>query len=85
MALHEKELLEALSSSRILTAMITPAVLISACGTLIFSTASRLGRIFDRVNVMKEEVEEIYPCNPTSLARFRQDGRLRSIIPLSTQ
>jgi len=56
MAIHEKEILEALSSSRILTSMITPAVLISACGTLIFSTSARLGRIFDRVNVMKGEV-----------------------------
>lgn len=59
MAVHEKEILEALSSSRILTSMITPAVLISACGTLIFSTSARLGRIFDRVNVMKGEVEAI--------------------------
>lgn len=59
MAVHEKELLEALSSSHILTSMITPAVLISACGTLIFSTSARLGRIFDRVNVMKGEVEAI--------------------------
>ena len=59
MALHEKEIIEALSSSRILTSMITPAVLISACGTLIFSTSARLGRIFDRVNVMKGEVEAI--------------------------
>lgn len=59
MAIYEKEMLEALSSSRILTSMITPAVLISACGTLIFSTSARLGRIFDRVNVMKGEVEDI--------------------------
>jgi len=59
MAMHEKELLDALSSSRILTSMITPAVLISACGTLIFSTSARLGRIFDRVNVMKTEIESI--------------------------
>jgi hypothetical protein len=59
MALLEKETLEALSSSRILTSMITPAVLISACGTLIFSTSARLGRIFDRVNVMKVEVEAL--------------------------
>ncbi len=59
MAIHEKELLEALSSSRILTSMITPAVLISACGTLIFSTSARMGRIFDRINVMKGEVEAI--------------------------
>jgi hypothetical protein len=59
MTLTDKELLEALSSSRILTSMITPAVLISACGTLIFSTSARMGRIFDRVNVMKGEVEAV--------------------------
>lgn len=59
MALPDREILEALSSSRILTSMITPAVLISACGTLIFSTSARLGRIFDRVNVMKSEIESI--------------------------
>jgi hypothetical protein len=59
MILADKELLEALASSRILTSMITPAVLISACGTLIFSTSARMGRIFDRVNVMKGEVESV--------------------------
>lgn len=59
MALQDKELLEALASSRILTSMITPAVLISACGTLILSTSARMGRIFDRVNVMKGEIEAI--------------------------
>jgi hypothetical protein len=59
MTIHDKEILEALSSSRILTSMITPAVLISACGTLIFSTSARLGRIFDRVNVMKGEIESV--------------------------
>lgn len=59
MTLPDKEILDALSSSRILTSMITPAVLISACGTLIFSTSARLGRIFDRVNVMKAEIEAI--------------------------
>lgn len=59
MNLPDRELLEALANSRVLTAMITPAVLISACGTLIFSTSARLGRIFDRVNVMKGEVEQI--------------------------
>jgi len=59
MSLADREILEALSSSRILTSMITPAVLISACGTLIFSTSARLGRIFDRVNVMKGEIEAV--------------------------
>ncbi len=59
MMLLDKETLGALSSSRILTSMITPAVLISACGTLVFSTSARLGRIFDRVNLMKSEVEAV--------------------------
>ena len=53
----DKEILEALSSTKILTALITPAVLISASGTLIFSTSARLGRIFDRVNALKADLE----------------------------
>ncbi len=57
MLFQDKQLIDALSSSGILPSMITPAVLISACGTLIFSTSARLGRIFDRVNVMKGEIE----------------------------
>ncbi|PKA10290.1 hypothetical protein CH372_20185, partial [Leptospira meyeri] len=48
---------ESFSNSEILSGMITPAVLVSACASLIFSTANRLGRIFDRVNLLKSEVE----------------------------
>ncbi|MGE0041946.1 MAG: DUF2721 domain-containing protein [Vicinamibacterales bacterium] len=43
----------------VLTAMITPAVLISACGALIFSTSSRLGRVVDRVRWVAAKLEEI--------------------------
>lgn len=43
----------------VLTAMITPAVLISACGALIFSTSSRLGRVVDRVRNLSERFEEM--------------------------
>lgn len=43
----------------ILTAMITPAVLISACAALIFSTATRLGRVIDRVRVLSAKFEEL--------------------------
>ena len=43
----------------ILTAMITPAVLISACGALIFSTSTRLGRVIDRVRVLSERFETL--------------------------
>lgn len=50
---------ESFSNSEILSGMITPAVFVSACASLIFSTANRLGRIFDRVNLLKSEVEMI--------------------------
>src|SRR5262245_45364356 len=43
----------------LLSAMITPAVLISACGTLIFSTSTRLSRIVDRVRALGQEMEEL--------------------------
>ena len=43
----------------VLTAMITPAVLISACGALIFSTATRLGRVIDRVRFLSSRFEEL--------------------------
>src|SRR5262245_12907558 len=39
--------------------MITPAVLISACGALIFSTATRLGRVIDRVRFLSTRFEEL--------------------------
>ena len=43
----------------VLTAMITPAVLISACGALIFSTATRMGRVIDRVRFLSARFEEL--------------------------
>lgn len=39
--------------------MITPAVLISACGTLIFSTSTRVARIVDRVRHVSSEIETL--------------------------
>ena len=39
--------------------MITPAVLISACGTLILSTSTRLGRVVDRVRNLSDRFEEL--------------------------
>ena len=41
----------------VLSAMITPAVLISACGTLIVSTSMRLARIVDRVRALSQEIQ----------------------------
>jgi hypothetical protein len=47
------------SAITVLTAMITPAVLISACGSMILSTSSRLGRVVDRVRALSEKLEEV--------------------------
>ena len=47
----------------VLTAMITPAVLISACDARIFSTASRMGRVIDRF--LSARFEEL-ARNPSS-------------------
>ncbi len=47
------------SAVAVLTAMITPAVLISACGSMILSTSSRLGRVVDRVRLLSDKLEEL--------------------------
>ena len=39
--------------------MITPAVLISASGTMILSTSTRLGRVVDRVRSLSDRLREI--------------------------
>ena len=39
--------------------MITPAVLISACGSMILSTSSRLGRVVDRVRGLSDKWESM--------------------------
>jgi hypothetical protein len=44
----------------ILSAMITPAVLISASGTLVLSTSVRLARVVDRVRTLSGTLEDIF-------------------------
>ncbi|MDY3555522.1 DUF2721 domain-containing protein [Gemmata sp. JC717] len=46
-----------LGAGEILGAMITPALLISASGTLSLSTANRLGRVVDRIRALTEVAE----------------------------
>jgi len=54
------ERMEALTSSlAVLTAMITPAVLISASGTMILSTSTRLGRVVDRVRSLSSRLRRL--------------------------
>ena len=50
--------MDSLSSALgVLSAMITPAILISACGTLVLSTSNRLGRVVDRVRDLADKFE----------------------------
>jgi Protein of unknown function (DUF2721) len=46
-------------ASDVLAAMITPAVLISASGTLVLSTSNRLTRVVDRVRALAVEAERL--------------------------
>jgi hypothetical protein len=59
----------------ILTAMITPAVLISACGALIFSTSTRLGRVIDRVRLLSERFQAL-ALNPDKDEMFDERREL---------
>jgi len=56
----------------LLTAMITPAVLISACGTLIFSTSTRLARIVDRVRHLTRSLEALFSDTADDFAHERR-------------
>jgi hypothetical protein len=47
------------SALSVLTSMITPALLISACGTFIMSTSIRLGRVVDRARSVSERYEQL--------------------------
>jgi len=52
--------------------MITPAVLISACGTLIFSTATRMARVVDRVRSLSRQLEQLYAGTETDFPEERR-------------
>jgi hypothetical protein len=47
------------STIEFLTAMITPALLISATGSLVLSTSTRLGRVVDRVRTLEVRLSEL--------------------------
>jgi len=56
----------------VLTSMITPAVLISACAGLILSTSVRLGRVVDRVRALSEKFEELAQKTPADVVLFEE-------------
>jgi hypothetical protein len=63
----------------VLSAMITPAVLVSACGTLIFSTSTRLARIVDRVRELSLMIERMAADETIDFIDARRDEVDRQI------
>jgi hypothetical protein len=52
--------LDSLSATMsVLSAMITPAVLISACGSLLIATSNRLGRVIDRTRYLSDRFHDL--------------------------
>jgi hypothetical protein len=55
----------------VLTAMITPALLISASGTFILSTSNRIARVVDRLRALSDKIEEA--CLATERRPFLEE------------
>src|SRR5882724_3074770 len=64
------------SAVAVLTAMITPAVLISACGSMILSTSSRLGRVVDRVRALSDRLENMSAGTDRSSALMERQASI---------
>jgi hypothetical protein len=60
--------------------MITPALLISACGTLVLSTSNRLSRVVDRVRVMARDAEQLQSASANAVEEVRQLQAKRTLI-----
>lgn len=69
------------STIEFLTAMVTPALLISATGSLVLSTSTRLGRVVDRVRNLEERLSDlIYIENKDDVPLY--DKRVEVIVDL---
>jgi len=69
------------STIEFLTAMVTPALLISATGSLVLSTSTRLGRVVDRVRQLEIRLSElIYAENKDEVPLY--DKRVEVIVDL---
>ena len=69
------------STIEFLTAMVTPALLISATGSLVLSTSTRLGRVIDRVRQLEVRLGElIYVDDPDEVPLYNK--RVEVIVDL---
>ncbi len=63
-----------------LTAMVTPALLISATGSLVLSTSTRLGRVVDRVRALEERLSVLIYADKNAVPMYEK--RLEVIVDL---
>ncbi len=69
------------STIEFLTAMITPALLISATGSLVLSTSTRLGRVVDRVRSLEDRLSAlIYAENKDDVPLYEK--RVEVVVDL---
>jgi hypothetical protein len=69
------------STIEFLTAMVTPTLLISATGSLVLSTSTRLGRVVDRVRHLEDRLSDlIYVDNKNDVPLY--DKRVEVIVDL---
>lgn len=73
------------SALAVLTAMITPALLISATGTFILSTSNRLGRCVDRMRGITSILEEDREATTSHHLSEERKSFLMSQIDVMTQ
>ena len=69
------------STIEFLTAMITPALLISATGSLVLSTSTRLGRVVDRVRELEKRLSDLIVVEDKSSVPL-YEKRLDTIVNL---
>ncbi len=69
------------STIEFLTAMVTPTLLISATGSLVLSTSTRLGRVVDRVRELEKRLSDLIVTeNKDSIPLYEK--RLDTIVKL---
>ena len=69
------------STIEFLTAMITPALLISATGSLVLSTSTRLGRVIDRARELENRLSELITAEDKNDIPL-YDKRLDTVVNL---
>ncbi|MGI9036634.1 MAG: DUF2721 domain-containing protein [Pyrinomonadaceae bacterium] len=69
------------STIEFLTAMVTPTLLISATGSLVLSTSTRLGRVVDRVRELEKRLSDLITTDDKEKIAL-YDLRLETIVNL---